>query len=168
MAAINISPNQTTTTQSYNNYTDVNALNDLKRQAREDQRSALRPVAEQFEALFVQQVLKEARKVTFDDGWLDGDSGDFYKDWYDKQLSQDLSSKGTLGFADKIVEQLAPKDLDLNLKSIKSLEEAEKSGGERQEHNNSLTTADEVEAPQQNQPQVITTEQILSLRQLKP
>ncbi|MDG6773370.1 rod-binding protein [Thiomicrorhabdus sp. ZW0627] len=103
-------PSQTATSQGYNNYADVGALNDLKRQAREDQRAALRPVAEQFEALFVQQVLKEARKVSFDDNWLDGSDGDFYKDWYDKQLSQDLSAKGTLGFADKIVEQLAPRE----------------------------------------------------------
>lgn len=107
---INLSPNQASAPKSYNNYTDVGALNDLKRQAREDQRAALRPVAEQFEALFVQQILKEARKVSFDDGWLDSDSGDTYKDWYDKQLAQDLSAKGTLGFADKIVEQLAPRE----------------------------------------------------------
>ncbi|MDG6777602.1 rod-binding protein [Thiomicrorhabdus sp. zzn3] len=96
--------------KNYQNYADIGALNDLKKQAREDERAALRPVAEQFEALFVQQILKEARKVSFDDGWLDGNQGDFYKDWYDKQLAQDLAAKGTLGFADNIVEQLAPRD----------------------------------------------------------
>lgn len=164
MAAITLSPNQTTSTQSYNNYTDVNALNDLKKQAREDQRAALRPVAEQFEALFVQQVLKEARKVSFDDGWLDGDSGDFYKDWYDKQLSQDLSSKGTLGFADKIVEQLTPKDLKLDFDSAKRVIEAQKIGGEHPGQSDDLTT----ENQQKTSAQVSTTEQILSLRQLKP
>jgi flagellar protein FlgJ len=99
-------PNQSSNVQDYHNYADVNALSGLKKQARDDQESALRPVAEQFEAIFVQQVLKEARKVSFDDGWLDGGQGDFYKDWSDKQLSLNLSSKGTLGFADSIVEQL--------------------------------------------------------------
>ncbi len=102
----NLQPNQSSSVQGYHNYTDVNALNDLKKKARDDQESALRPVAEQFEAIFVQQILKEARKVSFDDGWLDGGQGDFYKDWSDKQLSLNLSSKGTLGFADNIVEQL--------------------------------------------------------------
>lgn len=90
-------------------YGGESGLNDLKRQARDDQAAALRPVAEQFEALFVNEILKQARKVKLDDGWLDGDKADFYKDWYDKQLSQSISSKGSLGLADKIVEQLAPK-----------------------------------------------------------
>ncbi|MCF6253925.1 MAG: rod-binding protein [Thiomicrorhabdus sp.] len=101
-------PNQSSYSEAHHNYADLAALGDLKRQAREDQESVLRPVAEQFEALFVQQILKEARKVSFDDNWLDGNQGDFYKDWYDKQLSLNLSTKGTLGFADKIVEQLSP------------------------------------------------------------
>ncbi|VAW49250.1 Flagellar protein FlgJ [peptidoglycan hydrolase], partial [hydrothermal vent metagenome] len=103
-----LQPNQSAYTEAHHNYADLGALEDLKTKAREDQASALRPVAEQFEALFVQQILKEARKVSFDDNWLDGNQGDFYKDWYDKQLSLNLSAKGTLGFADKIVEQLSP------------------------------------------------------------
>mgnify|MGYP000503009092 CR=1 FL=1 len=101
-----LQPNQSSSVQASHNYTDVNALNDLKKKARDDQESALRPVAEQFEAIFVQQILKESRKVSFDEGWLDGGQGDFYKDWSDKQLSLNLSSKGTLGFADNIIEQL--------------------------------------------------------------
>jgi len=162
MSAITALPNQTTNTQNYHNYTDVNALSDLKRQAREDQRSALRPVAEQFEALFVQQVLKEARKVSFDDGWLDGDSGDFYKDWYDKQLSQDLSAKGTLGFADKIVEQLAPKHLNLDLNDNKRPPEA--STMVPLKNQNQGASSNQAVLPQQ----VSTTEQNIALRQLKP
>ncbi|WP_130537807.1 rod-binding protein [Thiomicrorhabdus indica] len=103
-------------------YMNLQGLNDLRQKAREDERAALRPVAEQFEALFLNQVLKESRKVSFDDGWLDGKDADFFKDWHDKQLSQDLSSKGSLGLADKIVEQLAPQ-IGLQANSI---EEAEK------------------------------------------
>ena len=102
------------TVQAHQNYTDIHALNNLKQQAREDQRAALKPVAEQFEALFVEQIFKEARKVQLDDGWLDGNQGEFYKDWHDKQLAQSLSAKGTLGFADKIIEQLAPSIPSLN------------------------------------------------------
>lgn len=95
--------------ETYQVYTDTKALNDLKIKAREDSQAALRPIAEQFESLFVEQILKESRKVKLDDGWLDGDKADFYKDWYDKQLSQSISAKGGLGLADTIVEQLAPK-----------------------------------------------------------
>lgn len=103
-------------------YMNLQGLNDLKAKAREDERAALRPVAEQFEALFLQQVLKESRKVSFDEGWLDGKDTDTFKDWHDKQLSQDLSAKGSLGFADKIVEQLAPK-IGLQAKTIEEAEQ---------------------------------------------
>lgn len=97
------------TQERYQVYTDLNALNDLKLEARKDQKAALKPVAEQFEALFLDQILKQSRKVKFDDGWLDGQQADFFKDMYDKQLAQSLSAKGSLGLADMMVEQLAPK-----------------------------------------------------------
>ena len=107
--------------QTYQVYTDTQALNDLKTQARNDTKAALRPVAEQFEAIFVEQMLKESRKVKLDDGWLDGDKTDFYKDWHDKQFAQSISAKGGLGLADIIVEQLAPKypDREQSLKDNK-------------------------------------------------
>jgi flagellar protein FlgJ len=104
--------------QAHQNYTDIKSLNNLKQQAREDQRAALKPVAEQFEALFLEQIFKEARKIKLDDGWLDGNQGDFYKDWHDKQLAQDLAAKGSLGFADNIVEQLLPSIPGLNANNI--------------------------------------------------
>ena len=94
--------------KDYQLVTDVQALNGLKQTARKDQAKALRPVAEQFEALFIDQIMKEARKVKFDDGWLDGGQSDFYQQWHDQQLSQELSTKGSLGLADLIVKQLAP------------------------------------------------------------
>lgn len=95
--------------QNYQVYTDTQALNDLKLKARHDIEAAIRPVAEQFEAIFVEQILKESRKVKLDGGWLDGDKTDFYKDWHDKQFAQSISAKGGIGLADIIVEQLAPK-----------------------------------------------------------
>ena len=118
--------NQSKASQNHQNYANIQGLDGLRQTAREDQRAALKPVAEQFEAIFVQQIFKESRKVSFDDGWLDGNQGDFYKDWHDKQLAQDLAAKGTLGFADTIVEQLLPtlpaaKKLDEQLdNSVKS------------------------------------------------
>ncbi|UQB42698.1 rod-binding protein [Thiomicrospira microaerophila] len=95
--------------QDHTIYTNLQGLNDLKRQAREDEASVLRPVAEQFEALFLEQILKNSRQVKFDEGWLDGNQADTYFDMYDKQLAQDLASKGSLGLADIIVEQLSSK-----------------------------------------------------------
>lgn len=100
-------------------YSSPNNLNQLKQEAKTNQQAALKPVAQQFEALFLSQILKEANKVKFDNGWLDGKQTDFYKDWYNQQLAQDLSSKGSLGLADMIVKQLAPKDPSLKPTDLK-------------------------------------------------
>ena len=94
--------------QNYEVYTNTQALNDLKVKARNDTKEALKPVAQQFESVFVEQILKENRKVKLDDGWLDGDKTDFYKDWHDKQFAQSISANGGIGLAKTIVEQLSP------------------------------------------------------------
>lgn len=107
LEASSLSASQAAAKQAQN-VADAKSLNALKAKAQDDPKEALRPVAEQFEALFLQQIMKEARKVSFDDGWLDGGQGGFYKDWHDSQLAQSLSAKGSLGLADTIVEQLAP------------------------------------------------------------
>lgn len=95
--------------ESYQVATDLQGLQELKSKARDDQASALRPVAEQFEAMFIQQILKQSREVKLDEGWLDGDKADFYRGLGDEQLAQSLSAKGGLGLADKLVEDLTPR-----------------------------------------------------------
>lgn len=135
---------------AHQNYVNIQGLEQLKQQAREDQRSALQPVAEQFEALFVEQVFKESRKVSLDDNWLDGNQGDFYKDWHDKQLAQNLSAKGTLGFADKIVEQLT-----LRQHSIPEMKKGATEAVDETQNNN-------LKNNQQN-----TTEKMLTIRNLR-
>jgi len=141
--------NQSKASNEHYNYANIQGLDGLKQQAREDQRSALKPVAEQFEAIFVQQVFKESRKVSLDDGWMDGNQGDFYKDWHDKQLAQDLAAKGTLGFADKIVEQLLP-----SIPAVTQLKE-------QQDHNINSAAQNPVEKKKEKLP---STEDAIALR----
>lgn len=142
-------------------YGGQQGLNQLKQTAREDQIEALRPVAEQFEALFLSQILKESRNVKFDDGWLDGDKADFYKDWHDRQLSQSISSKGSLGLADKIVEQLAPALRNVSKSQVKEAVTSDELGNEQGKSAQSNII---------NNPQVspsISTLDNLAFRQLK-
>jgi|GEM_PF-1816033 flagellar protein FlgJ len=101
-------------------YSSPNNLNELKLEAKKNQQAALKPVAQQFEALFLSQILKEASKVKFDNGWLDGGQADFYKDWYNQQIAQELSTKGSLGLADMIVKQLAPKNPSMKPTDLKA------------------------------------------------
>lgn len=142
--------------QAHQNYTDVSGFHQLKQQAREDQDSALKSVAVQFEAIFVQQILQEARKVSFDEGWLDGNQGDFYKDWSDKQLAQDIAAKGTLGFADNIVKQLTPNILTV---SPEKMSEAKSQDSERGNKGSDLLA--------ESVSQANSTEHALALRFLK-
>ncbi|MBF0219654.1 MAG: flagellar assembly peptidoglycan hydrolase FlgJ [Gammaproteobacteria bacterium] len=88
-------------------YTDFNGLSDLKRGARENSKAALNGVAQQFEAIFVQMMLKSMRDASQVEGILDSRDGDMYRDMYDKQLSNSLSSQnGGIGLAEVIVRQL--------------------------------------------------------------
>lgn len=138
-------------------YGNGGSFNDLKQTAKHDQKAALRPVAEQFEAMFLSQILKEARKVKFDDGFMDGEQADFYKDWYDKQLSQTLAAKGSLGLADKIVEQLSPKLPSMTATQYKELLESRE--GKQASQSDDL--------PIKSKKPVQTTSDSLALRQLK-
>lgn len=86
-------------------YTDFQGLTALKAEAREQSPEALKAVAKQFEALFLQMMLKSMREAGEGDPLFDGEQTELYRDMYDKQLSLDLSEKG-IGLADVLVRQL--------------------------------------------------------------
>ncbi len=106
--------------QNHQIVTDIRALNDLKQTARENPNEALRAVAEQFEAIFVQQILKESRKVQLDGGWLEGGQSEFFQSWHDEQLSQSIAAQGSLGLADMIVEQLSANSLPASAEELET------------------------------------------------
>lgn len=65
----------------------------------------IRKVAQQFEALLTQQVLKASRANALGADLMGGSGLDLYKDMFDQQMAQQISSKG-LGLADVLVQQL--------------------------------------------------------------
>lgn len=89
-------------------YTDLQALGDLKREAREGAPSALREVAQQFESLFMSMMLKGMREASPEGGLFDDEGTKFYQDMFDQQLSVDLGRKGALGVAAMLERQLSP------------------------------------------------------------
>ncbi len=87
---------------------DVNGLTDLKRQVRENSPQGLKAVAQQFEALFLQMVLKSMRDATPHEGMFDSDQSRMYESLLDQQLAQVLSAKGGgVGLAAMIEKQLS-------------------------------------------------------------
>lgn len=86
--------------------TDSRSLDQLKRAARDDPRQATKKVATQFEALFMQMVLKSMRDATPRSGLLDSQSEDLYRGMLDQQIAQQVAAKGT-GLSDLIARQLS-------------------------------------------------------------
>ena len=85
---------------------DANALAGLRRQARESPELALSKAAGQFEALFLNMVLKQMRASLPKDGPLDSDTMRTYTSMFDQQIAQHLSSRG-IGLRDALERQLA-------------------------------------------------------------
>ena len=87
-------------------YYDFSALASLRTDARRDARGNLDEVARQFEALFVQMMLKSMRDATPRGGLFDSDRRKGYEQMYDRQLSLQLSTRGGIGLAPLIKAQL--------------------------------------------------------------
>ncbi|MCU0950309.1 MAG: flagellar assembly peptidoglycan hydrolase FlgJ [Burkholderiaceae bacterium] len=84
---------------------DSRSLDALKRDAQRDPQGAMRQAAQQFEALFMQMVLKSMREATPKSGLFDSPANDMYTGMLDQQMATGMSKSGT-GLADVIVRQL--------------------------------------------------------------
>ena len=78
--------------------------------------SELKDVAEQFEAIFVHQMLKQARKSKLAEGMFSSEAQDTFNNMLDMEYSQVLSKKNNFGIADALIKQFRP---HLQLKDIK-------------------------------------------------
>lgn len=95
--------------QSYSKaqaYTDGQGLSGLKLKARAQSPDAIKGVAKQFEALFLQMMLKSMRDSSLGDGLFDSEQGKMYMDLFDKQIALELAKKGSFGMAQVIQRQL--------------------------------------------------------------
>jgi len=87
--------------------TDFTQFTDLRRAAGQNDPAALRQVAEQFEALFLQTMLKSMRDASLGDPLFgDSDQQDMYQDMMDQQLALEMASGKGVGLADMLVRQL--------------------------------------------------------------
>lgn len=85
---------------------DIKGLQDLRLAARQNPREGLKAAAQQFEALFMQMMLKSMRDASPQDGPFDSDQSRFYTSMFDQQLAQNLSGKGQVGLAALLEQQL--------------------------------------------------------------
>lgn len=88
-------------------YTDVQGLAGLRRQAQQKSPEAIREAAKQFEAVFIQMMLKSMRAASASEGGImDNDQSRLYQDMFDQQIALTLAQQGKLGVADMMVKQL--------------------------------------------------------------
>ena len=87
-------------------YLNLQQFAELKSGARAYSSEATKAVAEQFESLFVQQMLGAMRSAVTVDENQRSSYVDFYQDMYDKQLALTISQQGGLGIAKVLMQQL--------------------------------------------------------------
>jgi peptidoglycan hydrolase FlgJ len=85
---------------------DANSLNNLKLAAKENSPEAIKAVAKQFEAIFMNMMLKSMREASPQDSPFDNEQSRTFTSMLDQQLSSNLSTKG-LGLADVLAKQLS-------------------------------------------------------------
>ncbi len=90
-------------------YLDTQSLEKLKFDSNSD--AALREVSRQFEALFVQEMLKRMRSATEalgdDDNPLSNNSNGMFQEMLDKQLAVNMTKTNSFGLAEMLYQQLS-------------------------------------------------------------
>ncbi|MEP9316639.1 flagellar assembly peptidoglycan hydrolase FlgJ [Pseudomonas sp. LABIM340] len=99
-----------TSTTDSGSYSDLNRLSAMKTGANRDSAGNIRKVAQEFESLFMNEMLKSMRsanEVFAKDNPMNSEAAKQYQDMYDHQLSVSLATQGHgIGLADVLVKQM--------------------------------------------------------------
>jgi len=98
-------------TAATDNYLDANSLNKISTLSRTDNDAALKKVAKQFEAMFLQQMLKTMRdtnQIFAEDNPLNSQEMQFHQDMLDHQWVLNLANGKGMGLAEVFYRQMSP------------------------------------------------------------
>ena len=98
--------NELTSPTSPRTYLDFQGLAGLRGEAARSPDKAVRQTAEQFEAHFVQQMMKAMRDSVEKSDLTDSGNADMYQDLMDKEVSMQLVRRGGMGLADMLEKQM--------------------------------------------------------------
>ena len=93
-------PNSLTT----RSYLDFQGLGELKGQAARDGKAALRETAQQFEALFLQMMMKSMRDSIEKSDLVDSTHTQTYEALFDREVSLAMARRNAVGLADMLVQ----------------------------------------------------------------
>jgi len=93
---------------SARSYLDFSGLGELRGKAQRNDDSALRETAQQFEAMFIQMMLKSMRDASNEmkSDLVQSDAAETFEGMYDKEMSVKLAQRNALGLADSIVRNV--------------------------------------------------------------
>ena len=101
------------TPPSPNSYLDFDGLGQLKGQARQDAKSAIRETAQQFEALFLQMMMKSMRESIVKSELSESNTMETFEGMFDKEVSVQLAKKNSMGLADMLVKNIEQQQANL-------------------------------------------------------
>ena len=87
---------------------DTKGLDQLKQSAKQNAPQSVKAVAQQFESMFMNMVMKSMREASGGEGGLlDNQQSKMFTSMLDQQLSQNMAKKG-VGLAEVLIRQLSP------------------------------------------------------------
>ena len=82
-------------------------LNSKNLDTNSDTLAGLQNVADQFEAIFLETLLRQARESKLSDGLFDSKADDNFEQMFDQELANSSSKLVDIGIADAIVRQMS-------------------------------------------------------------
>jgi flagellar protein FlgJ len=111
-----------TTTAS--SYLDFGALGRLKGEASQDPKQAIRKTAEQFEAHFLQQMMKSMRDTVEKSDLVESNNMEMYQDLMDKEVAMKMVQRGGIGVANMLEKQMLKQSAELSTQDALKLHPA--------------------------------------------
>ncbi len=88
-------------------YVDFSRFSTMRSRAHRDGDGTMQQVADEFEAMFAELMLKAAREADNGDGMFDSSELDTYHELLDSQLAQSLAKNQDFGFSTMLTQQFA-------------------------------------------------------------
>ena len=103
-------------------YMDFAGLGNLRGQAAQKNGSATRETATQFEAMFIQMMMKSMRQATEKSDLLGSEAGSTFEEMYDRELSVKLAKRNVMGVADMLVKNIESANAAAELTKLTSMQ----------------------------------------------
>jgi len=82
---------------------DFQGLGQLRGQAAQDSNKAIRETSQQFEAMFIEMMMKSMRESVEKSDLNESSAEDTFQGMFDKEVAHQMAKRGTVGIADMLV-----------------------------------------------------------------